>query len=532
MPVVVVVVVLLLLLYATLRSRGLKEKGEQHQKKDGRKERLPTHHLLVFVRCKRGTWRVRNEEVMVLERILLQTIKFDLQLEHPYQFLLKYAKQLKGDKNKLQRLVQMAWTFVNDSLCTTLCLQWEPEIIGVAVMYLAGRLCKFEIQEWTLRPNHRRWWEQFVQDVPVELLEDICHQVLDLYSQAPQAQALSHGHQQHPLLVQPSGPAPHVLPMEATALQTTVPMSLPAPPTPKKPSPQGSPPRAAKRPIQISPVNDEKHDSPRPKVQKVEPALQPIPVHPANLATTERRLSSNITLVSMDIDASATNLAESLKGPIRGGLPQAPPLPPPPAAPPQLPPVQPPPPSDFSTSLTTANSFMSGDSFKSLPSAIYTESGSTYTGIHSFLPPVPIPYPPPPPTNFPPPPPPPSSFPPTSMPPPPPSIPPPPHPSYPPPAYGPARNYLPPPPHHLAPNTPPLGHPPPPPLPPLPCAPSHLHPPPPPVVPQGAFALPPLPGSLHRAPMPPSPGAALPSPGLPQVRITGMQDKRSRSWHR
>lgn len=33
---------------------------------------------------------------MVLERILLQTIKFDLQVDHPYQFLLKYAKCLKG----------------------------------------------------------------------------------------------------------------------------------------------------------------------------------------------------------------------------------------------------------------------------------------------------------------------------------------------------------------------------------------------------------------------------------------------------
>ncbi|XP_016410781.1 cyclin-K-like [Sinocyclocheilus rhinocerous] len=55
-----------------------------------------------------------KEEVMVLERILLQTIKFDLQVEHPYQFLLRYAKQLKGDKNKVQKLVQMAWTFVND----------------------------------------------------------------------------------------------------------------------------------------------------------------------------------------------------------------------------------------------------------------------------------------------------------------------------------------------------------------------------------------------------------------------------------
>lgn len=51
---------------------------------------------------------------MTLERILLQTIKFDLQVEHPYSYLLKYAKCLKGDKNKLQKMVQMAWTFVND----------------------------------------------------------------------------------------------------------------------------------------------------------------------------------------------------------------------------------------------------------------------------------------------------------------------------------------------------------------------------------------------------------------------------------
>ncbi|KAK9511872.1 hypothetical protein O3M35_000445 [Rhynocoris fuscipes] len=121
---------------------------------------------------------------MTLERILLQTIKFDLQVEHPYHFLLKYAKCLKGDKTKLQKMVQMAWTFVNDSLCTTLCLQWEPEVIAVALMYLAGKLSKFEVVDWTGRqPKHLRWWDMFIEDVTMDLLEDICHQVLDLYSQ-------------------------------------------------------------------------------------------------------------------------------------------------------------------------------------------------------------------------------------------------------------------------------------------------------------------------------------------------------------
>ena len=33
---------------------------------------------------------------MMYERILLQTIKFDLQVEHPYQTLLKFGKALKG----------------------------------------------------------------------------------------------------------------------------------------------------------------------------------------------------------------------------------------------------------------------------------------------------------------------------------------------------------------------------------------------------------------------------------------------------
>ena len=48
---------------------------------------------------------------MVLERILLQTIKFDLQVEHPYQFLLRYAKQLKGNEAQLSHLFYMGIKF-------------------------------------------------------------------------------------------------------------------------------------------------------------------------------------------------------------------------------------------------------------------------------------------------------------------------------------------------------------------------------------------------------------------------------------
>lgn len=67
---------------------------------------------------------------------------------------------------------------MNDSLSTTLALQWEPEIIAVALMFLAGKLSRFRVDDWSGRlPKHNAWWDMFLEDVTVELLENICHQV-------------------------------------------------------------------------------------------------------------------------------------------------------------------------------------------------------------------------------------------------------------------------------------------------------------------------------------------------------------------
>lgn len=75
----------------------------------------------------------------------------------------------------------MAWNFVNDSLSTTLSLQWEPEIIAVALIYLACKLSKFNVTDWIGRVReHIKWWDMFVQDVTMDVLEDICHQVFNL----------------------------------------------------------------------------------------------------------------------------------------------------------------------------------------------------------------------------------------------------------------------------------------------------------------------------------------------------------------
>ncbi|XP_013914406.1 PREDICTED: cyclin-K isoform X2 [Thamnophis sirtalis] len=449
-----------------------------------------------------------KEEVMVLERILLQTIKFDLQVEHPYQFLLKYAKQLKGDKNKIQKLVQMAWTFVNDSLCTTLSLQWEPEIIAVAVMYLAGRLCKFEIQEWTSKPMYRRWWEQFVQDVPVDVLEDICHQILDLYSQGKQQMPHHTPHQlQQPPSLQPTSqgpPAPQLQPSQSSeqsqpqqskdsqqggTQQQQQPQQQQQQPQiqqPKKPSPQSSPPRQTKRPVQaVSPKEEAKPAEVPPKIAKIEtahppvPSVHPPPEHKPPLTSTVSIGTDQVTAVD-SVDITKVQIAPpSHPAPVH----QPPPMPhrPPP----------PPPPSSYITGMSTTNSYMSGEGYQSLQSIMKTEA-PTYGALPpSYGPPTHLPYhhvyPPNPPPPVPPPPP--TSFPPPSIPPPTPGYPPPPtyNPNFPPPRLPPSHAVPPHPPPGL--GMPPASYPP-------PTVPPGGQPPvPPPIPPPG---MPPV-GGLGRA---------------------------------
>ncbi|KAM8826384.1 cyclin-K [Synchiropus picturatus] len=373
-----------------------------------------------------------KEEVMVLERILLQTIKFDLQVEHPYMFLLRYVKQLKGEKNKVCKVLQMAWTFVNDSLCTMLSLQWEPEIIAVAVMYLAGRLCKFDIQEWTSKQSSRRWWEQFVQDVPVELLEDICHQILDLYS---------HGNKPIPQQMQEkeraSVPMPPAPPIPQAPPQTTNP---PPPPPPKKTSPPGGSPARPMKRSHMSPKPEEPK-VPEPVGAKIPRLESPLPPLPTSQPPPERK------------PAAPAPPAEA-----EPAVEVAPPPPhaPPPHQPPPLP-HRPPPPPPSNYIMSTTGSYMSGEGYQSLQSMMKTE-GPTYAPMPpSYAPPMP-PYHPHvyPPTPPPPgPPPPPTSYPPPSL-----------APAYPPPGY---NSYPPPPPRmppgHVPPpgiGLPPTGYPPPP----------------------------------------------------------------------
>ena len=90
-----------------------------------------------------------KDSILKAEREVIENLRFDFDAKHPYQFLIKYVRKLeKIEQRAMQKLVQLAWTFINDTMSTTLCLQWEPDIIAISALYLSSKVLKLEIVEW------------------------------------------------------------------------------------------------------------------------------------------------------------------------------------------------------------------------------------------------------------------------------------------------------------------------------------------------------------------------------------------------
>ena len=59
------------------------------------------------------------------------------------------------------------------SLCTTLPVEWEPDLIAISLLYLSCRLTKFKVDSWVDKPQGYtgKWYEFFVSDVNLDIIE-------------------------------------------------------------------------------------------------------------------------------------------------------------------------------------------------------------------------------------------------------------------------------------------------------------------------------------------------------------------------
>jgi len=130
-----------------------------------------------------------KERILLLERVILHTIAFELSIDHPYKFLVDQTRKLcsnprevayidasKPSNDLMKELVQFAMNFANDSMHTILCLQFSAKTIALACLYMSAKFCKIQ----PVDPN--KTWPELLDDIPVEHLSSICEQVMELIS--------------------------------------------------------------------------------------------------------------------------------------------------------------------------------------------------------------------------------------------------------------------------------------------------------------------------------------------------------------
>lgn len=129
-----------------------------------------------------------KERTLLLERVILHTIGFELSIDHPHKFIVEKLQKFMSSKqiefikppppekkNEMMNSVQQkAVSFANDSLYTCLCLQYPSEKIAVAVLYMSAEAHK-------MRPANNRSWFALLHDyLDMECLVSIVKQILEL----------------------------------------------------------------------------------------------------------------------------------------------------------------------------------------------------------------------------------------------------------------------------------------------------------------------------------------------------------------
>uniref|UniRef100_A0ACD6A3V4 Uncharacterized protein n=2 Tax=Avena sativa TaxID=4498 RepID=A0ACD6A3V4_AVESA len=119
----------------------------------------------------------QKELLLIGERVVLVTLDFDLNVHHPYKPLVQAIE--KFNKVAQKALAQAAWSFVNDGLRTSLCLQFKPQHIAAGAIFLATKFLKVKLPA----DGENFWLQQF--DVTPWQLEEVSNQMLELYGPPP-----------------------------------------------------------------------------------------------------------------------------------------------------------------------------------------------------------------------------------------------------------------------------------------------------------------------------------------------------------
>ena len=155
------------------------------------------------------TYFTYKSKVCIYERIVLQTLSFDLNVVHPHTIMIKMCKQLTKapafSSVKPRDFAQHAFNFLNDSGRTTVGVVYSPNTLAASAVYFAFKY--FEIQDIAKRKSKKSKGDEEKEEEEQETeyqkemrenaadIRDVSLQVMQMYLRDPKIQSEKSKHE-------------------------------------------------------------------------------------------------------------------------------------------------------------------------------------------------------------------------------------------------------------------------------------------------------------------------------------------------
>mmetsp|Transcript_7671 Transcript_7671/g.19745 ORF Transcript_7671/g.19745 Transcript_7671/m.19745 type:complete len:274 (+) Transcript_7671:1-822(+) len=125
-------------------------------------------------------YRPLKMKILQAERSLLYVIGFNFKPDLPTKHFLGKIKSFSHlAKSEITHLRQICWNFANDSIKTTLWLQYAPQELAFAFIQVTAKLSNIELPDRKSNPDGKDWYEDRVSIIR---MQECTNDLLDLYS--------------------------------------------------------------------------------------------------------------------------------------------------------------------------------------------------------------------------------------------------------------------------------------------------------------------------------------------------------------
>ncbi|KTG31037.1 hypothetical protein cypCar_00027844 [Cyprinus carpio] len=128
---------------------------------------------------KSNVYLQQAQELVLLETIVLQTLGFEITIDHPHTDVVRCSQLVRASMD----LAQTSYFMATNSLhLTTFCLQHKPTVVACVCIHLA---CKWSNWEIPVSSDGKHWWEYVDRSVTLQLLDDLTHEILQILEKTP-----------------------------------------------------------------------------------------------------------------------------------------------------------------------------------------------------------------------------------------------------------------------------------------------------------------------------------------------------------